>query len=215
MRTKTYSERINEQWLKLLKEAIDEGVRIQVNHRFKYKGKGLGTYLVGVKRSKKRDLIKKIKEIGVDFTFHSKKPKDVALKFIRDLREDPNPRKGGYITRFNMYILPKKDILPKSTQKEIERVWKQRFGEERPWRKRDDVPTRISKWKKFRYNRKVNPKGKWFQPKSKMGELYYWVYARKNKPWLMKRILDQFDATELQELKEEGFIKDSWLEKVK
>ena len=48
-----------------------------------------------------------------------------------------------------------------------------------------------------------------------MGDLYFWAYSRKRKPWLMQAMLDQFDINELKELHEEGFVKKSWIEKYK
>ena len=206
-------QQIRQQWLDLLQQAIDEGVKIQVNHRFKYKGKNLGTFLVEAKRRGKPELHQTIKEMGLDFRDHSNDPEDYVHRYIKELWNDPDPksRKGNYITRFNTCVLPKKDILKKSTKQELEVVWKHKFGEERPWKKRDDVLTRVYKWKNFRYNRKKNPNKKWFQPKSKMGDLYFWVYARKRKPWLMQAILNQFDTYELKELMDEGFVKESWI----
>ncbi len=201
-----------QRWLDLLQEAIDEGVKLQVNHRFKYKGKNLGTFLVEAKRRGSDELKEKIRKMGLDFRDHSNKPEDYLQRFIKELWNNPNPNKGNYITRFNTCILPKKDILKKQTKQELEVVWKLKFGEDRPWRKRDDILTRVYKWKQFRYNRKLNPEKKWFQPKSKMGDLYFWVYSRKRKPWLMQAILDQFDTYELHELQKEGFIKQSWIE---
>ena len=215
MKTKTANKHDlkRQAWLKLLQEAIDEGVKMQVNHRFKYKGKNLGTFLVEAKRRGSDELKETIRQMGLDFRDHSNKPEDYLQRFIKELWNNPNPNKGSYITRFNTCILPKKDILKKQTKQELEVVWKHKFGEDRPWRKRDDVLTRIYKWKKFRYNRKLNPDKKWFRPKSKMGDLYFWAYSRKRKPWLMQAMLDQFDINELKELHEEGFVKKSWIEK--
>ena len=200
-----------QKWLDLLQEAIDEGVKIGVNHRFKYKGKNLGTFLVEAKRRGSPELHEKIRKMGLDFRDHSNKPEDYVRRFIKELWSNPDPNKGNYITRFNTCILPKKDILPKRLKEELEVVWRLKFDEDRPWRKRDDILTRVYKWKQFRYNRKVNPEKKWFAPKSKMGDLYFWVYARKRKPWLMQAILMQFDKYELQELIDEGFVQKSWL----
>jgi len=215
MKTKTANKHDlkRQAWLKLLQEAIDEGVKMQVNHRFKYKGKNLGTFLVEAKRRGSDELKETIRQMGLDFRDHSNKPEDYLQRFIKELWNNPNPNKGSYITRFNTCILPKKDILKKQTKQELEVVWKHKFGEERPWRKRDDVLTRLYKWKQFRYNRKLNPDKKWFRPKSKMGDLYFWVYSRKRKPWLMQAMLDQFDINELRELHDEGFVKKSWIEK--
>jgi len=200
-----------QKWLQLLREAIDEGVKMQVNHRFKYKGKNLGTFLVEAKRRGSPELKAKIKEIGLDFKDHSNEPEEYLQRFIKELKNNPNPVKGAYITRFNTCVLPKKDILKEETKRAIEEVWMEKFGVERTWKKRDNAITRAKKWKKFRYNNKLNPKGKWFQPKSKMGDLYFWAYARKRKPWLMQAILDQFNQTELEELAKEGFVKKSWI----
>jgi len=215
METKQMSKREQnrQRWLDLLQEAIDEGVKIQVNHRFKYKGKNLGTFLVEAKRRGTPEFHEQIRKMGLDFKDHSNKPEDYVQKFIKQLWNDPDPKskKGNYITRFNTCVLPKKDILKPKTKQELEIVWKLKFGEDRPWRKRDDLLTRVYKWKHFRYNRKLNPEKKWFQPKSKMGDLYFWAYSRKRKPWLMKAILDQFDTNELIELKNEGFVKEAWI----
>jgi len=217
MKTKTANKHDlkRQKWLELLQEAIDEGVKMQVNHRFKYKGKNLGTFLVEAKRRGKPELKETIRKMGLDFRDHSNDPEDYLRRFTNELRNNPNPNKGNYITRFNTCILPKKDILKEKTKRELETVWKLKFGEERPWKKRDDALTRVYKWKQFRYNRKLNPEKKWFQPKPKMGELYFWVYSRKRKPWLMKKILDQFDNYELRELMDEGFVQESWIKNKK
>lgn len=48
------------EWLKLLENAINENVEIKVNHRFKYKNKNLGTFLVTAKRKQDVELTKQI-----------------------------------------------------------------------------------------------------------------------------------------------------------
>jgi hypothetical protein len=80
-------------WLKLLQEAIKEGVQIQVNHRFKYKNKGLGTFLTSAKRSNKIELIKKIESLGINFKMYSKKPEDYLEKYILQLSTRKKPNK--------------------------------------------------------------------------------------------------------------------------
>jgi len=102
-RTKRAENR--QKWLDLLQEAIDEGVKIGVNHRFKYKGKNLGTFLVEAKRRGSPELHEQIKKMGLDFKNHSNKPEDYVQRFIKELWNNPNPNKGNYITRFNTCIL--------------------------------------------------------------------------------------------------------------
>jgi len=87
--------RIKRNWLKVLKQAVDEGVKIKVNHKFIYKGKRLGTFLVDAKRNGSDELIEEIKKIGVDFTFHSHKPEDVVKRFMHQLWNDPAPHRHG------------------------------------------------------------------------------------------------------------------------
>jgi hypothetical protein len=106
---------IEENWLALLKEAMEANEDIRVNHRYKYKGEGLGTWLVGVKQAnkkkKKLELRKEIEELGFDFKETSRKPEHVAKRFVDKLIDDPNPNKMAYQTNFNRYILPKKTYL--------------------------------------------------------------------------------------------------------
>jgi len=39
-----------------------------------------------------------------------------------------------------------------------------------------------------------------------MGDIYSWVLKRKKDYYLMSLIVDQFDETEVEELREEGFL---------
>ncbi len=193
-------------WLKLVKEAIDEGVKIQVNHRFRYKGKNMGTFLTSIKSKNDQETMDKILKLGFDFRMHSNKPKDLIYKFIQELINDPNPIKTRYITRFNQYIFPKKDEFDQKTIDELNVVWRLRFGDERKWKNPTQVEERVEKWKEFRYNKELNPKGKWFRPKSKMGKQYDWVYGEKKWPHRIEAIRDLFSDKEIEELKSEGFF---------
>ncbi|WP_299778972.1 hypothetical protein [uncultured Formosa sp.] len=193
------------EWLNLLKNAIDEGVKIQVNHRFKYKDKNLGTFLTSAKSKNNPELIKKIESLGVNFKMHSKEPEHYLEKFITELSTDEKPNRQRYITRFNIYVLPKKEILKKQTIKKLNKVWKKKFGDVRTWEKPDTVTDKIQKWKEFRYDETLNPKGKWFDYKTNMGKLYGWVYARKRDKQKMNSIIEYFNKKERSELKEEGF----------
>lgn len=193
------------EWLKLLEEAINEGVKIQMNHRFKYKGKNLGTFLTGVKRSNKKELIKKIERLGVKFKMHSKQPEDYLAKFIKQLSAKRKPNKQEYITRFNVYVLPKKEILKEETIEKLNKLWLKKFGDVRKWEKPDTVDDKIRKWKEFRYNKEINPNEKWFHYKKNMGKLYSWVYTRKRSSEKMNAIVHFFNEKELVELQKEGF----------
>lgn len=193
------------EWLNLLQTAISEGVDIQVNHRFKYKNKNLGTFLTSAKRKNNIELNKKIKKLGVDFKVHSKKPEDYVAKLTQQLAKDRKPNKQRYITRFNIYVLPKKEILKKQTIEKLNKVWQRKFGDNRKWEKPETIIDKIQKWKEFRYDGKANPNGKWFDYKKNMGKLYSWVYIRKKDEQKMSLILEHFNEKEISELNKEGF----------
>lgn len=193
------------EWLKLLEEAINENVKIQVNHRFKFKNKNLGTFLVLAKKKQNPELIKKIRRLGINFNMYSNKPEHFLEKFISQLSTDKKPNKQKYVTRFNTYVFPKKELLKEETIIKLNRVWKRKFGDIRKWEKPETVIDKIERWKEFRYNKIKNPDGNWFDYKSKMGKLYGWVYLRKRDKQKMSSIIKHFNKTELSELKKEGF----------
>jgi hypothetical protein len=202
-----YNDRLTEnEWLNLLETAISKGVKIQVNHRFKYENKNLGTFLTSAKRKNNAELIQKIENLGLNFKMHSKNPEHYLEKFITQLSNDKTPNKQRFITRFNSYVLPKKNILKKETIKKLNKVWKAKFGDIRKWEKPETVFDKITKWKAFRYDKKRNPKEKWFDYKKNIGTLYGWVYARKTDKQKMSLIQAYFNSTELAELKKEGFL---------
>ena len=196
--------KINESWLALLQNAIDEGIDIQANHRFKYKGKNLGTWLVGIaqknKEGKLLELTQRMKEMGFDMEAKNKKPENVVRRFISDLLEDETPHKGIYQTRFNQYILHKKDKLKPYLIQAVNDVWRYKFNEERSW----EINDFVHQWKKIRYS-VDNTEGKWIIDKSKMGRIYTYAIKRKKDPEKMKEIIHHFTEKELAELKAEGF----------
>lgn len=192
-------------WLILLEKAVNENVKIQVNHRFKYKNKNLGTFLVSAKRKENPELIKKIELLGINFKMHSNVPEHYLERFILQLSKDKKPNKQGYITRFNLSVLPKKELIKEETINKLNLVWKRKFGDIRKWEKPDTVIDKIEKWKEFRYNEITNPNGKWFDYKTKMGKLYGWVYSRKTDKQKMSLILEHFNKKEISELLKEGF----------
>ncbi len=201
-----YKSRLSEnEWLELLKNAVNEGVEIQVNHRFKYKNTNLGTFLTSAKKKNKPELIQKIEDLGINFKRHSNNPEDFLEKFIFQLSTDEKPNKQNYMTRFNSSVLPRKDLLKKQTIKKLNRVWKKEFGDIRKWEKPETSIDKIRRWKEFRYDEKRNPNRKWFDYKTNMGKLYSWVYSRKRDKQKMSLILEHFNKKELAELKKEGF----------
>ena len=117
------------EWLDLLKSAIDEGVEIQINHRFKYRNKSLGTFLTSAKRKNKKELIKQIQSLGVNFKMHSRAPEHYVQRFTTQLSTDKKPVKQRYITRFNSYVLPQKEVLKAKTIERLNKVWKRKFGD--------------------------------------------------------------------------------------
>ncbi|MCD8445711.1 hypothetical protein, partial [Tenacibaculum finnmarkense] len=151
------------------------------------------------------ELIKKIERLGVNFKMHSKKPEHYLEKFISQLSTDKNPNKQLYITRFNIYVLPKKELIKEQTIKKLNQVWKRKFGDIRKWEKPETAIDKIGNWKEFRYNIKINPSGKWFDYKKNMGKLYGWVYTRKKDKQKMSLILKHFNRKEISELQKEGF----------
>ncbi|WP_354680803.1 hypothetical protein [Mariniflexile fucanivorans] len=189
----------------LLESAIKEGVKIQVNHRFKYKNRSLGTFLVSAKSRKNTELIKKIESLGVNFKMHSNEPEHYLERYILQLSTDKKPNKQRYITRFNHYVLPKKEDLKEQTINKLNKVWKKKFGEIRKWTKPETVLDKIHQWKEFRYNEKINPEGKWIDTRKNMGKLYGWVYVRKRDKQKMSLILEHFNKKEISELQKEGF----------
>ncbi len=208
-RKNSIQNQIHNKWLELLKEAIAEGVKVQTNHRFKYKGKNLGTFLVTAKNNKK--LAKKIKKIGLDFDDFRKDPELYAKRFIKDIWNSDKSKKPKFITRFYTYILPKKDILNEELIEEINVVWKIRFGDRRIWHYPITEEQRIVHWKRWRYDEEKNPEEKWLLSINRMGNIFNFAYRRKKNIYLMKKIEKYFTLKELEELKSEGYFDEKYL----
>ena len=209
-------QNIEDEWLSILSDALNdssEREKIQVNHRYKFNGYRLGTWLVGVsqatkgKKPKQRkiDLILKIEELGFDFTRTSRKPEHTVERFIEQLLNDKNPIKVEYQKTFNRQMLKRKAKISDELKQEINAAWELQFNEIRSW---DNIPRakdRTEEWKEFRYNKTINPEGKWITGESTMGKLYNWVYHKRNDKRKMDLVIDKFTETELNELRIEGF----------
>jgi len=190
--------------IKLIKEAIKKGVKVQPNHRFTYKGVHLGSFLVDAKRRNKKDLIKRIEETGFLYNNHSLQPEEYVARFIKELWQSEKSEKGKFITRFNKYVLPKKNKLKKKTIEEVNVVWKLKYNEKRKWIKPVTTSERVDKWKGYRYNKYINPDGTWYGTRTQLYELYYWVYNNR-RLHKMNLIWKYFSEKEQEELRKEGF----------
>lgn len=127
----------DKKWFNIIKEAIENGEKVQTNHRYRYKGQGIGTYLVGVKKKnkegKKLDVKEKLAKLGVVFEKTSRKPIEVVERFYVDLKKTKNPNKGLFQNKFNHQVLSKVDIIPTELKNKISELWKAKFYEERTW----------------------------------------------------------------------------------
>jgi len=83
----------NKVWLALLSEAIKSGENIKANHRYRFKGQNLGTYLVGLKKKGNPVLIAEVKELGFDLDKTSRTPENAAEKLIKKLLIRPKIKK--------------------------------------------------------------------------------------------------------------------------
>ncbi len=192
-------------WLSLLKECIDDPhTEIQVNHRFKYKGKNLGTFLVGARTN--TELKKRMRKLGFSYSDYLRKPNLYAKRFIKDLIEAKPKDKPKFITRFYTYVLPKKELINDANIEKINELWKLKFNSRRLWRYPIQEEQRIVQWKRFRYDKEKNPTEKWLQSRRIMGDIFNFAYRRKRKPNLMYKIKDYFSKEEIAELKKEGFL---------
>lgn len=209
-------QNIEDEWLNILSDALEtpgEKDRIKVSHLYKFNGHRLGTWLVGVSQATRRkkpsqrkiDLKKKIEEMGFDFFKTSRKPDDSARKFLEQLLNDESPVKFEYQKKFNQQILKRKDKISNELKQEINVAWGLQFNEERSWEKISRAKDRTEEWKAFRYNKAINPEGKWITGDTTMGKLYNWVYHKRKSKAKMDLVVDKFNDRELEELKNEGF----------
>jgi len=209
-------QNIEDEWLSILSEALEtpgEADKIQVNHRYKFNGNRLGTWLVGVSQAVRRknpsqrkiNLKKKIEEMGFDFSKTSRIPDDTARRFLDQLLNDKNPVKFEYQKIFNQQILKKKNKISDELKQEISVVWELRFNEERSWEKISRAKDRTDEWKAFRYNNSINPEGKWITGEFAMGKLYNYVYHKRKSKAKMDLVVNKFSEKELIELRNEGF----------
>jgi HKD family nuclease len=209
-------QNIEDEWLNVLSDALEhpkERAKIQVNHRYKFNGNRLGTWLVGVSQATKGDnpkprklkLKKKIEELGFDFAKTSRKPEHSATRFLEQLLEDKAPIKVDYQILFNRLMLPRSAKIPVNLKQEISVAWELQFKEQRSWDKNPRDKDRTEEWKAFRYNTVINPEGKWYNGQSVLGNLYNWVYHKRNDKKKMDLVVDKFSEKELIELRKEGF----------
>ncbi len=196
-------------WLELLQDALDNDEDVKANHRYKYKGKSLGTWLTILaqrnKEGKKLELRAEIESIGFDYDLRGRSPEASTKRFIKKLVSDEDPIKVNYQNWFNGIISPKKKNLTDGTIEKLNQVWELKFNEERYWSIPSKTKDRVEEWKEFRYDPENNTKGRWSTHDKDMGDVYSWVLKRKKDPYFMSLIIDQFNETEIDELRLEGF----------
>lgn len=205
-----------DEWLDIVSDAISDPVekaKIRVNHRYKYNGNRLGTFLVGLAqeirkekpKKSKLELNKKIEDLGFVISKNTKDPKNTAQRFLDRLLNEKSPIKVEYQKYFNQRILPKADKISTKIKEEISVAWELQFDEQRTWHKISRSKDRTHEWKEFRYNSKINPDGKWNLSTTLMGNLWHWVHKKKNYKSQMEQIRLNFNEKELVELRLEGF----------
>lgn len=195
-------ERTDKKWLRLLKEALDDGENVQTNHRYRYKGQGLGTYLVGVKKKnklgEKLELKEKITQAGLDMDETSRDNVLVLNRFVRQLRKDKKPNKFKFQNRFNQQVLPRADVLSKEFKDDLTDAWREKFNEERSWVKGSRLKTEAELLERFVQDVLKTPKTKLAHynirfrhkflhkvknlnqaQKDKLSEAWYFVYGVK------------------------------------
>ena len=132
-------EKLENKWIALLKEALDNGEKVPTNHRYKYKGKGLGTFLVGVKqdnkKGKKLEARRKIEALGFELDAMSRDPQIFFLRYLHQLENNKKKTKQHFQSRFNQHILPRAEEVPADVREQINAVWRERYNEERTWHK--------------------------------------------------------------------------------
>ncbi len=202
--------KIEEEWLSLLAEAVYDEEEIMANHNYKFKGKSLGTWLSNVsqdnKIGKKLDLLKEIEEIGFDFKQRGQYGEAQIKRFIQKIIEDENISKMYCQNYFNSVLLPKKDEISDESKRELNDVWNIRFEEDRLWEKKSLIKDKIEEWKNYRYDEKLNPKGRWTPIQQHNKNLYKWVWTRKKDENLLIEFRDRFSDTEKEEMRNEGIL---------
>jgi hypothetical protein len=205
-----WQEYLEDQKLELLLEALIDEEDIRVNHRYKYKGIKLGTWLVGVsqanKKGKKLELRQKIIDLGFYISATSRNPIDSANRFVIDLLDAKNPDKGNFQNRFNSTIRDRVDDIPEDIQQDIVDAWFLQFNEDRPLGKiRERQRDRTEEWKEFRYNNSINKNKKWLEPLRIMGDIFWWARQKRESKSRMNLIKMNFTEQEKVELRREGF----------
>lgn len=205
-----------DEWFDIVTDAIIDPIekaKIRVNHRYKFNGNRLGTFLVGLAqeirkenpKKSKIELNRRIEELGFVISENTKDPKNTAQRFLDKLLNDKSPIKVDYQKYFNSLILPKVDKIPVKVKEEITVAWELQFNEKRTWHKISRRKDRAQEWKEFRYNSLINPDGKWSLSSSIMGNLWHWVRLKRDNKNEMDNIKQVFNEREIIELRSEGF----------
>lgn len=195
-------------WVELLEDAIKNGERIALNQKYKYKGRNLGTWLVGlrqhVKQGRKLDVFELVKQLGFDFASHSKEFKDTFERFVTKLENDPNPSSFDYRNIFNARIRDRQNQLSQEDRIRLENAWYLKFKKKMKWSKQHaGRADRVDEWRIYRKKYRV-----WYPIKIENHqniELYHWVKRKLSNARSMQRISSKFNAQECGELRDAGF----------
>ena len=199
---------IEDEWLELLKNALNNQENIGVNHRYKYKDYNLGTFLVGVaqanKKNKKLELRDKIEKLGFNFAETSRDIESTISRVIKDFYSAANPQKQEWRTRLFKHINKKEHLSEKSIS-EIEFAWEYHFGQKFTWTKINErYVDRTEEWKEYKKR-----KGIWYpinlDNTNKDRNLHHWVKRKMQNPVSLERFLNKFTPQEINELRECGF----------
>ena len=204
---KLWGEYKNELKLDLLVQAILDKEDIKISHKYIYKGERLGTWLVGVISKNQFELVKLIDDLGFNISGRINTVENTAKRFIEQLRKAKKSNKMALQSRFNLSFSDNKEAYTKDAIREIEELWELKFNEKREWGKiRERTKDRTDEWKAFRYNKNLNPEGKWFTTVREMGNLYNWARQKKEIQSRMDLVKNNFNVKEKAELRQEGFL---------
>jgi|CXWL01.1.fsa_nt_gi predicted helicase len=201
----------DQDWVELIKDALENGVKLKQRHGNKYKNKDVGRYLRDLKRlikkGKKIEVYNEIEKVGYNFNDVSRTLDKTIVRWVNDLKITKSPKKLNFRNRFYKNFLPRKNEIEDSIKDEMNLLWKSKFNEELSWELlHEGTNDRTKEWKTFRYNVEINPKEKWYLPVSIMGDsLFSWVYRKLKNKKQMERIKFNFTENEILELRKENF----------
>lgn len=196
------------EWIELLEDAMKNEEHIVMNQNYQYKGRNLGTWLVGlkqaVKKGKKLDVYELVKQTGYDFSNTSHAISDVIDRFIKRLESDTNPDTLTYRNIYNKSIRDRHEKLTAEQKESLETIWWSKFKKPFHWEKQHaGRHNRIEQWRAYRL--KYNT---WYPIKIENHQnydLYHWVKRKMASRKAMQKLRSDLSKGEREELKRAGF----------